>query len=101
MKQRKTSQRKCTGCNEMKPKTELVRIVKQKTEQGCEYLLDIAGNMAGRGAYICRNSNCLVKAEKGRGFERSYKASVPREVYVKLMKELTEKSAYTTEVYHG
>lgn len=70
--------RKCTGCNEMKPKKELVRVVKNK--EG-EISLDLTGKAAGRGAYICRTLGCLQAARKNRGLERAFSCKIPPEVY--------------------
>lgn len=85
MKQRKIPLRKCTGCQEMKNKKELIRIV--RNEQG-EFSLDSTGKKPGRGAYICPTVECLEKAHKTKGLERSFKSAVPKEVYEQLMKEL-------------
>ena len=87
MIKKKVPLRKCTGCQEMKPKKELIRIV--RTDEG-EYKLDATGKMQGRGAYICPNVECLEKAHKSRGLERSFKTAVPQSVYEELKKELTE-----------
>ena len=73
MKQRKIPLRKCTGCQEMKNKKELIRIV--RNEAG-EFSLDRTGKKPGRGAYICANADCLAKAQKSKGLERSDRKSV-------------------------
>lgn len=86
MKQRKVPLRKCTGCQEMKNKKELIRIV--RSDEGT-FSLDTTGKKAGRGAYVCANEDCLAKAQKSRGLERSFKAPVPKDVYEQLVKELT------------
>ena len=85
MKKRKTPLRKCTGCQEMKSKKELVRVV--RTEEG-QFSLDETGKKPGRGAYVCPNMECLEKAQKSKGFERSFKAPVPPDVYAQLREEL-------------
>ncbi len=85
MKTKKIPLRRCTGCNEMKEKKELVRIVKSD-ESG--YFLDASGKKSGRGAYVCKNKECLQKAHKSRGLERSFKAPVPKEVYEELLQLL-------------
>lgn len=85
MKQRKVPLRKCTGCQEMKNKKELVRIV--RNEQG-EFSIDATGKMQGRGSYVCKSLECLERAHKSKGLERSFKAAVPKEVYEKLRSEL-------------
>ena len=85
MKQRKIPRRKCTGCQEMKSKKELIRIV--RNDAG-EFSLDRTGKKPGRGAYICPNGECLAKAQKSKGLERSFKAAVPKDVYEQLLQEL-------------
>lgn len=71
----------------MKNKKELIRIV--KTEEG-EFSVDVTGKKAGRGAYVCPNGDCLLKAHKSKGLERSFKSAVPAEVYEVLKAELEE-----------
>lgn len=87
MKQRKIPLRKCTGCQEMKNKKELIRIVRD--DEG-NYSIDYTGKKAGRGAYICANIECLEKAKKSKGLERSFKTAVPNEVYEQLKEELVK-----------
>lgn len=77
--------RMCTGCGEMKPKKELVRVVRSK--EG-EISLDLTGRKAGRGAYVCRNLDCLKKARKTRRIERSLDCQIPDEVYDAMEKEM-------------
>ena len=79
--------RKCTGCGEMKPKKEMVRVIKTAEE---EIFMDLTGKMNGRGAYVCRSEECLKKAIKTKAIERSLGISVSSEVYEQLMKELGE-----------
>ena len=79
--------RMCTGCGEMKPKKELVRVVRSK--EG-EISLDLTGRKAGRGAYVCRNLECLKKARKTRRIERSLDCQIPDEVYDAMEKEMAE-----------
>ena len=85
MKQRKIPLRKCTGCQEMKNKKELIRIV--RSNEG-EFSIDLSGKKPGRGAYICPNQDCLLRAHKSKGFERSFKSPVPALVYESLKGEL-------------
>ncbi len=85
MKQRKIPLRKCTGCQEMKDKREMIRIV--RSEDGV-FSLDRTGKKPGRGAYICPDPACLAKAQKSKGLERSFKTAVPKEVYEELMQAL-------------
>ncbi|MGN1317395.1 MAG: RNase P modulator RnpM [Lachnospirales bacterium] len=86
---KKIPMRKCTGCQEMKSKKELIRIV--RSDDG-SFFLDETGKKSGRGAYICKNSDCLNKAFKNKGLERSFKSAVPSEVYDKLRAELGDKN---------
>ena len=83
--QRKIPLRKCTGCHEMKNKKELIRIVRD--EEG-KFSLDFTGKKSGRGAYICPNLQCLEKAQKSKGLERSFKAPVSKEVYEAFREEI-------------
>lgn len=84
MKQRKVPLRKCTGCGEMKDKREMIRIVKNNEDQ---FSLDFTGKKPGRGAYICKDIECLNKAEKTKGLERSFKMAVSKEIYDNLRSE--------------
>ena len=79
--------RMCTGCGEMKPKKELLRIL--RTETG-EFVVDALGKANGRGAYLCRSVECFQKAVKNRGLERSFKQAIPPEVYERMEKEMGE-----------
>lgn len=85
MIKRKIPLRKCTGCQEMKNKKELIRIVKNDEN---EFSVDFTGKKPGRGAYICASMDCLQKACKNKGLERSFKMAVPKEVYEQLREEL-------------
>jgi predicted RNA-binding protein YlxR (DUF448 family) len=77
--------RQCLGCREMKPKRELIRVV--KSPEG-EISLDFKGKKPGRGAYVCPREECLKKARKGRALERAFSAQIPEEVYDGLEAEL-------------
>ena len=85
MANKKIPMRQCVGCGEIKAKKELISVI--KTEE--EVLLDTTGRKNGRGAYICANPECLKKARKSKGLERSLKASIPDEVYENLEKEMS------------
>ena len=85
MAEKKIPLRKCTGCNEMKPKKELIRVLKT-TEN--EIVLDKTGKKNGRGAYICNSLECFKQARKTRGLERSLQFKIPDEIYETLEKEL-------------
>ena len=82
---RKIPMRKCVGCQEMKSKKEMLRILKTAEN---EFVLDATGRKNGRGAYLCFSKECLEKARKNKGLERSFKQTIPKEVYENLEKEL-------------
>ena len=84
---KKTPMRLCTGCGEMKPKSELIRIV--KTPEG-DVVLDKTGRTNGRGAYICKDAQCLKKAEKSKRMDRNLEIKIPSEVYESLEKGLLD-----------
>ncbi|MBR2304518.1 MAG: YlxR family protein [Ruminococcus sp.] len=86
MKSQRVPMRMCLGCNEMKPKKELVRVVKSK--EG-EISLDLTGKKAGRGAYICKKAECLNLARKARRFEKSFSCKIEDSVYDGLEAELS------------
>ena len=75
--------RQCVGCGEMKGKKDMMRVL--KTDDGI--CLDATGKKNGRGAYVCKNGDCLKLARKNKGLERSFKMSIPKEVYPSLEKE--------------
>ncbi|MGN0453494.1 MAG: RNase P modulator RnpM [Ruminococcus sp.] len=96
MKQRKVPMRKCTGCGEMKPKAELIRVVKapdklsesgEVIEKG-EIFLDLTSKRSGRGAYVCKNTECFNTARKAKRFERAFNSQIPEEVYDSMEEEL-------------
>ena len=87
MKQKKIPMRNCKGCNEMKPKKELIRIV--KSPEG-EISLDLTGKKNGRGAYICHSVECFKKVRKSRRLEKEFECKIPEEVYDLMEKELKE-----------
>lgn len=72
------------GCGEMKEKKQMMRVL--KTAEG-EICLDVTGKKNGRGAYVCRSGKCLLKAQKNKGLERSFKMTIPNTVYDMLEKE--------------
>lgn len=85
MKTRKIPMRKCVGCNESKPKKELIRVVKDKEGK---ISVDLTGKADGRGAYICDDSECFKKAQKGKKLNRAFETNVSDEVYEQLLKEI-------------
>ena len=82
---KKFPQRQCIGCGEMKNKKEMIRVL--KTPEG-EFTLDSTGRKNGRGAYLCPSVECLKKAIKCKGLERSFKMAIPKEVYEALEEEM-------------
>lgn len=85
MAEKKIPMRKCLGCNEMKPKKELIRAV--KSPDG-EISLDLTGKKSGRGAYICPDKSCFDKARKAKRLERALEAQIPENVYDLMAEEL-------------
>ena len=77
--------RMCLGCNEMKPKGQLCRVVRNK--EGT-LSLDLTGKAAGRGAYLCRNQDCLARARKARRLERALACQIPDSIYERLEAEI-------------
>ena len=80
---KKIPMRKCVGCQEMKNKKEMLRVL--KTAEG-EFILDATGRKNGRGAYLCFSGKCLQEAIKNKGLERSFKQAIPKEIYENLEK---------------
>ena len=76
--------RQCVGCQQMKPKKDMMRVLKTPED---EMILDTTGKKNGRGAYLCKDMECLKKARKNKGLERSFKMSIPDTVYDSLIKE--------------
>ena len=88
---KKIPMRQCVGCRQMKPKKEMLRVIKTAPEEGAgEILLDATGKKNGRGAYLCRDSECLRTAIRNKGLERSLKTPIPKDVYETLTKEMEE-----------
>lgn len=85
MKVKKIPMRMCTGCMEMKPKKELIRVVKNK--EG-EVSVDLTGKKAGRGAYICKSASCLEKAVKTKRLGRNLEVIIDEELLNKLKEEV-------------
>lgn len=85
MSAKKIPLRQCVGCVEMKPKKELIRVVKNKEGQ---ISLDLTGKAQGRGAYVCNNPECLKKAIKAKRLERVFGIKIEEEIYLKLQTEI-------------
>ena len=84
---KKIPMRQCVGCGEMKSKKEMMRVLKTSEDA---IVLDTTGRKNGRGAYLCVNRECLIKARKNRVLELSLKMSIPKEVYENLEKDYEE-----------
>jgi predicted RNA-binding protein YlxR (DUF448 family) len=87
LKQKKVPLRMCLGCQEMKPKKELLRIVKDKEGN---ISIDFNGKKPGRGAYVCRIAECFERARKEKRLERAFEAPVSNEIYETLKTQLEE-----------
>jgi len=87
LKLRKVPQRMCIGCQEMKNKKEMTRVV--RTPEG-EIIFDVTGKKAGRGAYVCATDLCLAKAVKEKRLEKALRCPVPTDIYEQLRNELVK-----------
>lgn len=85
MKTKKIPMRQCIGCMEMKPKSELIRIVK---EPDGNVLVDTTGKKNGRGAYICQSTDCLKKAIKTRKLQRTFDSEIAEDIIASLEREM-------------
>ena len=83
--QKKLPMRQCTGCREMKPKRELVRVV--RSPEG-DISLDFKGKSPGRGAYVCPDPACLKKAVKSKALDRALETTIPEEIYDRLYERM-------------
>ena len=83
---KKLPMRQCVGCREMRPKKELIRVV--KSPEGT-VSLDFGGKKPGRGAYVCHDVACLQKARKSRALERAFETAIPAEVYDALEAQMS------------
>ena len=83
--QKKIPMRQCVGCRQMKPKRELVRIVRSPEGQ---VSVDTKGRSPGRGAYVCRDASCLKKAISSKALSRSLDTEIPEELYDTLKEQL-------------
>ena len=84
---KKIPMRQCLGCREMKPKKELIRVV--RSPEGA-VSLDFRGKLPGRGAYVCPSPECLARVRKSRALERAFSAQLPTEVYEALELQMKE-----------
>ena len=82
---KKKPQRQCTGCGEMRDKSDLIRVIRTPEDK---IEVDFTGKKNGRGAYLCNNPDCLAKARKIKSLERSLKMAIPPEVYERISEEM-------------
>lgn len=87
MTQRKIPMRQCVGCREMKPKKELIRVVRSPEGQ---ISLDFKGKAPGRGAYVCPETQCLKKAMKSKALDRAFSTPIGQEIYDQLLDQMEE-----------
>ncbi|NLJ41190.1 MAG: YlxR family protein [Clostridiales bacterium] len=87
MKKKKVPLRMCVGCQSMRPKKELIRVV--KSPKG-EISIDLRGKEPGRGAYLCNDPSCLEKARRSKALEKTFGQSVQGEIYEMLVNQLNE-----------
>ena len=83
--QKKIPMRQCLGCREMKPKRELLRVV--RSPEGA-IALDLRGKASGRGAYVCRSTECLKKAIRSKAISRAFETEIPQEIYDAMLAEM-------------
>ncbi len=86
MENKRIPLRKCIGCNQMVPKDEMLRVVRLATDGS--FVLDANHKANGRGAYLCKNKECLTRAIKSKGLHRSFKGNVSMELYQRLEEEI-------------
>ena len=84
---KKIPMRQCVGCGEMKEKPSLIRIIKDNTGA---ISLDVTGRKNGRGAYVCKNKECLTKLKKKNGLDKAFQMRVDKEIYEQLEKEFAD-----------
>ena len=86
-KAKKIPVRQCLGCNEHKPKKEMIRVL--RTPEG-EIVLDLIGKKSGRGAYVCPSLSCFKKARKSKRIESVLECKIPEEIYDEMEKNISE-----------
>ena len=89
MQQKKIPMRQCIGCREMKPKKELIRVV--RSPEGT-ISLDFRGKAPGRGAYLCPDAACLKRAVKAKALNRAFETEIPQEIYDDLLVKMEEEN---------
>lgn len=98
MKPKKIPMRMCVGCREMKPKRELLRVV--RSPEG-EISFDLTGRKPGRGAYVCRSEACFNRAVKQKQLERAFSAPIDEGVRESLEKQIRDLPAPEEESADG
>jgi len=86
VKRRKIPMRMCLGCNEMKPKKELIRIV--RTVEGT-IEIDLTGKKSGRGTYVCKNDECIEASIKENRLSKALNTGISKETALRIKEELT------------
>lgn len=86
MNQKRSPMRKCIGCLESKPKEDLIRISRYEENISVDYL----GKANGRGIYLCKDEECIMKAKKKNAIQRNFKTDIPKDVVDKIFEELSE-----------
>lgn len=86
IKQKKIPSRRCTGCGGSFPKKELIRVV--RTPEG-NVVLDFTGKVSGRGAYVCKKTECFKKARKANRFKTNLECDIPEELLASLEEEIS------------
>lgn len=84
VKEKKSPQRMCLACREMKDKTQLIRVVKSPNG---EFFIDKTGKKNGRGAYLCNDTACVKKCMTAKLLNRNFKCEIPQQIYDNLLKE--------------
>ena len=87
---KKVPLRMCLGCREMKPKSQITRVVKSPED---EISLDITGKKPGRGAYVCRDTDCLNRIVKSKALSRAFKMQVPNNIFDELQAMIDEQKS--------
>lgn len=82
MKNKKIPLRMCIACKELKPKEDLLRIIRQKDGS-----FTLNQKAMGRGAYVCQKDECVKLCMKKRLLNRAYRTNIEEDVYNKLMEE--------------
>ncbi|WP_339063245.1 RNase P modulator RnpM [Tepidibacillus marianensis] len=91
MKNKKVPLRKCVACQEMKPKKELIRIVRTPEKV---VVMDLTGKKSGRGAYLCLNQECIQMARKRKTLEKTLEVKIGEEIYQQVLMEIEKQNEH-------